>query len=100
MTRSSSEFIVMRNSHLNFRVEDAAALRARPIWISADENRDMLENDILLESSGSYCNFSIGRSKNSDVNLNLKAVSSDHCRIEYNRDMGWFIHESGKPKLS
>jgi len=44
--------------------------------------------------------FTIGRSNRRDVEIKLKAVSADHCRIEYNRELGWFIHELEKDRLS
>ena len=75
-------------------------MRARPAWISADENKDMVQNEIMLESSGKQNKFSIGRSNRRDVELKLKAVSADHCKIEYSREKGWFIHEQGKERLS
>lgn len=44
--------------------------------------------------------FSVGRSNRRDVEIKLKAVSADHCRIEYNQEQGWFIHENDKERLS
>ena len=54
----------------------------------------------MLESSGKQNKFSIGRSNRRDVELKLKAVSADHCKIEYNREKGWYIHEQGKDHIS
>ena len=54
----------------------------------------------MLESSGKQNKFSIGRSNRRDVELKLKAVSADHCKIEYNREKGWYIHEQGKDRIS
>jgi hypothetical protein len=100
-TPSSAEFVVMRGSHPEYRVdEDEAILRARPAWVSADENRDMVQNEIMLESSSKQTKFSLGRSNRRDVELKLKAVSADHCKIEYSREKGWVIHEQGKDRLS
>lgn len=39
---SKEEFIVMRGSDPNYKVDDEAILRARPVWVSTDENRDMV----------------------------------------------------------
>jgi hypothetical protein len=83
----------MRGSQHDYRIDDEAILRARPAWVSADENRDMVQNEILLEPSNKQTKFSIGRSNRRDVELKLKAVSADHCKIEYTHDKGWLIHE-------
>jgi hypothetical protein len=48
---SNENFIVMRGSQSDYRVDDEAILRARPAWVSADENRDMVQNEILLEAN-------------------------------------------------
>ena len=87
--KSSPEFVVMKGTNPDYRVDDEALLRARPAWVSADENRDMVQNEIMLESSGKQNKFSIGRSNRRDVELKLKAVSADHCKIEYSREKGW-----------
>lgn len=42
----------------------------------------------------------MGRSNRRDVEIKLKAVSADHCKIEYKRDKGWFVHEQEKDRLS
>lgn len=42
----------------------------------------------------------MGRSNKRDVEIKLKAVSADHCKIEYKRDQGWFVHENEKERLS
>jgi pSer/pThr/pTyr-binding forkhead associated (FHA) protein len=68
--------------------------------VSADEDRNMVQNEILLESTSKQNKFSIGRSNRRDVELKLKAVSADHCKIEYSREKGWFIHEQGKDRIS
>jgi hypothetical protein len=90
----------MKGSSVKYSVDEEAVLRARPTWISADENKDLVQNEILLEATPKKNVFSIGRSNRRDVEIKLKAVSADHCRIEYNRDQGWFIHELEKDKLS
>ena len=35
-----------------------------------------------------------------EVQIKLKAVSADHCNINYDNPKGWFISESGKDKPS
>ena len=99
-TTSNDQFIVMRGTQGDYKEDDEAILRARPAWISADENRDMVQNEILLEANSKQNKFSIGRSNRRDVELKLKAVSADHCKIEYSKDKGWYIHEHGKDRLS
>lgn len=32
----------MRGSQADYRIDDEAILRARPTWISADENKDLV----------------------------------------------------------
>ena len=93
VAQSNEQYIVMRGSHSDYKTDDEAILRARPAWISADENRDMVQNEILLESTTKKTSFDIGRSNKRDVELKLKAVSADHCKIEYTKDKGWLIHE-------
>jgi len=41
-SESREDFIIMRGSQPDYTVDDEAILRARPSWISADENRDMV----------------------------------------------------------
>lgn len=35
-----------------------------------------------------------------EVQIKLKAVSADHCQINYGAEKGWVISERGKDKLS
>ena len=35
-----------------------------------------------------------------EVQIKLKAVSADHCNIQYDKEKGWAISERGKEKLS
>ena len=42
----------------------------------------------------------MGKSIERDVQIKLKAVSGDHCRISYNNEKGWAITEKGKNKQS
>ena len=97
---SAEQFVVMRGTQADYKIDDEAILRARPAWVSSDENRDMVQNEILLEANSKQNKFSIGRSNRRDVELKLKAVSADHCKIEYSKDKGWYIHEQGKDRLS
>jgi len=75
----------MKSTQANYKVDDEAILRARPTWISADENKDLVQNEIILENADKSI-FSVGRSNRRDVEIRLKAVSADHCKIEYTRD--------------
>lgn len=79
---------------------DPPTLRARPTWVSSDENRDLIQKEIILEASQSNNHFSIGRSMRREVQIKLKAVSADHCQINYGAEKGWVISERGKDKLS
>jgi len=54
----------------------------------------------MLESNTKQSKFTIGRSNRRDVELKLKAVSADHCKIEYSKEHGWLIHEQGKDRVS
>lgn len=80
--------------------QDPPTLRARPTWVSSDENKDLIQKEIILESTDSQHFFSIGRSMRREVQIKLKAVSADHCNITYDEKKGWFISESGKDKIS
>lgn len=59
-----------------------------------------MQNEIILEPSEKKNVFSVGRSNRRDVEIKLKAVSADHCKIEYKKDQGWFVHEQDKDRLS
>ena len=80
-------------------VQEPPTLRARPTWVSNDENKEGVQKEIILEVDKQN-SFSVGRSNRRDVNIRLKAVSADHCNITYDRDQGWVISEQGKEKLS
>ena len=43
---------------------------------------------------------SLGRSMKRDIQIKLKAVSADHCAINYAAEKGWTITERGKDRLS
>jgi len=80
--------------------EDPPTLRARPTWVSSDENKDLIQKEIILEGSSDQQYHTIGRSMKRMVQIKLKAVSADHAKIGYQSDKGWFITEKGKDKLS
>jgi predicted component of type VI protein secretion system len=79
--------------------DDPPALRARPTWVSSDENKDLIQKEILLEAYNQK-QFTIGRSMKREVQIKLKAVSADHCQVSYDNHAGWSISEKGKDKLS
>jgi pSer/pThr/pTyr-binding forkhead associated (FHA) protein len=93
----------MRPTAEDYAVEDEdgdpPTLRARPTWVSSDENKDLIQKEIILEAFQSNY-FSIGRSMKREVQIKLKAVSADHCNIQYDKEKGWYISERGKDKLS
>lgn len=74
--------------------------RARPVWVSADENVEHIQNEICANADGSKNQNSLGRSMKRDIQIKLKAVSADHCMINYKPENGWTITERGKDKLS
>ncbi len=74
-------------------------LRARPTWVSSDENKDQIQKEIILEALNQQ-QFTIGRSMKREVQIKLKAVSADHCQIGYSNEKGWSISEKNKDKLS
>ena len=98
----SEHFYTMRPSDKNFDVdtEDFPHLRARPTWVSADENVDNIQNEINVYSDGQKPVNSVGRSMKRDIQIKLKAVSADHCAIAYTKEKGWTITERGKERLS
>jgi pSer/pThr/pTyr-binding forkhead associated (FHA) protein len=101
MTPSES-FYLMRPADKKYDIdeEDFPHLRARPTWVSADENVDNIQNEINVYSDGQKLIHSLGRSMKRDIQIKLKAVSADHCSIAYTGDKGWTITERGKDRLS
>ena len=61
--------------------DDDPVLRARPTWVSQDENKEMIQNEILIGVEDGKHAFSLGRSVKRDIEIKLKAVSADHCTI-------------------
>jgi hypothetical protein len=98
----SDAFYQMRPSDNNYDVdnEDFPHLRARPTWVSADENVDNIQNEINVYADGQKQINSVGRSMKRDIQIKLKAVSADHCAIAYTNEKGWTITERGKDRLS
>lgn len=92
----------MRPQDKNYEVdvEDFPHLRARPTWVSADENVDNIQNEINVYADGQKLVNSVGRSMKRDIQIKLKAVSADHCAIAYTQEKGWTITERGKDRLS
>lgn len=80
--------------------QDPPTLRARPTWVSSDENKDLIQKEIILEAVSSKKYFSIGRSMKREVQIKLKAVSAEHSSITYDEKKGWFISEQGQEKPS
>ena len=97
---SSSNFLVMRPHDEYKTSDDDPVLRARPTWVSQDENKDMIQNEILIGVEDKKKTFSVGRSVKRDIEIKLKAVSADHCTIAYNEAKGWTIHENNKDRMS
>mmetsp|Transcript_29109 Transcript_29109/g.36081 ORF Transcript_29109/g.36081 Transcript_29109/m.36081 type:complete len:206 (-) Transcript_29109:571-1188(-) len=96
----NNTFYIMRPNASDYIVEethedeqDPPTLRARPTWVSSDENKDLIQKEIILEAVDRNHYFSIGRSMKREVQIKLKAVSADHCNITYDDKKGWFISE-------
>lgn len=98
----SEGYYQMRPSDKEYDVdtEDFPHLRARPTWVSADENVDNIQNEINVYADGQKLVNSVGRSMKRDIQIKLKAVSADHCAIAYTKEKGWIITERGKDRLS
>ena len=80
--------------------DDFPYLRARPVWISPDEKEESVQNEINIFADGFSTSQSIGRSSKKDIQIKLKAVSAEHCRVSYEAENGWTISEKGKDKTS
>lgn len=98
----SDQFYILRNGkQYDVDAEDFPHLRARPTWVSAEENVENIQNEInIYADDKSKQIHSVGRSMKRDVQIKLKAVSADHCQISYNNAKGWAITEKGKDKQS
>jgi len=80
--------------------DDFPYIRARPVWVSQDENEENIQNEIHVEADGTKNSMTLGRSQKRDIQIKLKAVSADHCGIHYTPEKGWTITERGKDKIS
>jgi hypothetical protein len=62
----SQNFQVLRPSDSDYMVEldenDPPTLRARPTWVSSDENKDLIQKEIILEADAGHMYHTIGRS--------------------------------------
>ena len=100
-TPSNDKFFILRpEQQYEVDNEDFPYIRARPVWVSADENEENIQNEIHVNADGNKNSNTLGRSMKRDIQIKLKAVSADHCGINYNPDMGWTITEKGKDKCS
>lgn len=75
-------------------------LRARPAWVSPEESPDSIQNEINVFADGTREQESIGRSAKRSIQLQVKAISAEHCFISYSCEKGWTIYEKGKAKES
>lgn len=98
----SDQFYLMRPSDKAYDLDqdDYPQLRARPTWVSADENVDNIQNEINVCAENQKLVHSLGRSMKRDIQIKLKAVSADHCAISFSQEKGWTITERGKDRLS
>jgi len=63
--------------------EDFPYLRARPCWVSPEESTDNIQHEINIFADGQKMCQTIGRSGKREIRLNMKAISADHCQIQY-----------------
>ena len=56
-----------------------------------------IQNEINLYADTKSHSYTIGRSKDADIRMKLKAISSNHCSISYDKHIGWFLSEKDKP---
>jgi len=80
--------------------DDFPHLRARPTWVSAEEHVENIQNEINIYADGTKKTNTLGRSLKRDIQIKLKAVSADHCQIQYTDERGWTISEKGKDRPS
>ena len=68
-TAPSETFYLMRPGDKNYDcdAEDYPHLRARPTWVSADENVDNIQNEINVYADGQKLIHSLGRSMKRDI---------------------------------
>jgi hypothetical protein len=83
LTKSSKEYLVMRPQIPYVIEEEDPVLRGRPTWVSQDENKEMIQNEILISVEDNKSVFTVGRSVKRDIEIKLKAVSADHCTVAY-----------------
>jgi len=100
-TVANDNFYILRpEAEYEVDAEDFPLIRARPLWVSQDENTDNIQNEIHVNADGQKNNNSLGRSMKRDIQIKLKAVSADHCGVNYDPKSGWSITEKGKDKCS
>jgi SH3-like domain-containing protein len=72
-------------------------LFAKPTWVSANENGEDIQAGINIRAEDNEDKtkkvHSLGKSIDRDVQIKLKAISADHCRITYNNEKGWAVTE-------
>lgn len=83
--------------------DDPPQLRARPTWISSEVSGSGMQNEInVVAEGGAAADFlcGVGRAKDADICLRLKAISEHHCSLGYNQVKGWTISEAKNNKES
>lgn len=68
--------------------------------MSSDENKELIQNEILISAEQDKSRFTVGRSVRRDIEIKLKAVSAEHCLIYYDKHSGWVITEKTNAKGS
>lgn len=84
---------------IEVEADDKAMARLRPYQVTVDDpkQRQNILNEIIFETTAERKHFSVGKHKNRQAHLNLAAVSNFHCTVEYEKKLGWHVHENGKP---
>jgi len=100
MAGNDNFYILRPDEEYEADSEDFPYIRARPVWVSADENVENIQNEIHVNADGQKNVNTVGRSMKRDIQIKLKAVSADHCAIQYHPEKGWTITERGKEKCS
>jgi len=81
MEGNDNFYILRPDKEYEVDAEDFPYIRARPVWVSADENVENIQNEIHVNADGQKNTNTVGRSMKRDIQIKLKAVSADHCAI-------------------
>ena len=80
--------------------QEHPSVRARSTWVFPNIIENLVQREIIQDATDQKSHFTIGRKLSCDVPIKIKAVSSKHCRVNYDENKGWFVSESGKENVS